>query len=136
MNAGYSGTPLIKKLGIKEGYKICVINGPDNYWELLGSLPSGVEKVNPNTENIDFLHVFLTTLEEYEWHIQILKTRIDQKGMIWISWPKKSSELKTDLNENLIRSIAIKNQLVDVKVSAMDEIWSAIKLVIPVKFRD
>jgi hypothetical protein len=135
MSAGYSGTPLMKKLGIKEGYKICIINGPENYWELIGSLPSAVEIVNPYTENIDFLHLFSKSKDEYEQLIYAFKHQINQKGMIWISWPKKSSKVQTDINEEWIRHIATNNELVDVKVCAIDETWSGLKLVIPLKYR-
>jgi bifunctional DNA-binding transcriptional regulator/antitoxin component of YhaV-PrlF toxin-antitoxin module len=135
MSAGYSGTPLMKKLGIKEGYKICIINGPENYWELIGSLPSAVEIVDPYTENIDFLHIFSKSKDEYEQLIHAFKQQINQKGMIWISWPKKSSKVPTDINEDWIRHIAINNELVDVKVCAIDETWSGLKLVIPLKYR-
>ncbi|MFD0675915.1 MULTISPECIES: hypothetical protein [unclassified Paenibacillus] len=134
MNAGYSGTPLIKKLGIKEGCTICVVNEPNNYWELLGTLPSTIEKVEQTEEQIDFIHIFVKSKSEYEKHLEI-KSQMKQNGMLWISWPKKSSKIPTDINEDVIRNTALNNELVDVKVCAVDETWSALKLVIPIKHR-
>lgn len=135
MSAGYFETPLIKKLGIKEGFRICIVNEPDHYWDLLGSLPPTIEKVNRNQSQIDFIHLFTESKAEYEAQIVELKNKLKQSGMIWISWPKKASKKQTDLNEDLIRHIALDHQLVDVKVCAVDETWSALKLVIPIKHR-
>ncbi|MCD9021892.1 hypothetical protein [Cohnella silvisoli] len=135
MSAGYSGTPLVKKLGIKEGNIICIINEPANYWELLGDLPFAIERVEPNVDHIDFIHIFVTSKTECEALIIAAKNQMSKSGMIWVSWPKKSSKVPTDVNEDLIRHIAIENHLVDVKVCAVDDTWSGLKLVIPLKYR-
>ncbi|TNJ68121.1 DUF3052 domain-containing protein [Paenibacillus hemerocallicola] len=135
MSAGYSGTPLIQKLGIKQGTKICIVNEPDPYWELLGTLPPFIEKADPNEEQMDFIHIFANSKSEIEKYLNTIKGHIKQTGMVWVSWPKKSSKIITDLNEDVIRKLALDNQLVDVKVCAVDETWSALKLVIPLKHR-
>jgi len=133
MTAGYSGTPLAKKLGIKEGCKIALFSQPEYYFNLFTDFPKDVAIINKG--KADIIHYFVTEEEQLTKDIRKLKDRIEQNGMIWISWPKKTSKLKTDITEDIIRSIALKNGLVDIKVCAVDEIWSALKLVIPVKDR-
>lgn len=133
--SGYSGTPLIKKLGIKEGHKILILNAPKNYFEMLGELPNGVIKVGPNEEEIDFVHLFTNSFEELENAIGTYKSRIVKNGMIWVSWYKKASKLPTELNEDIIRGTALNLGLVDVKVCAVDDNWSGLKIVIRVKDR-
>jgi hypothetical protein len=132
--AGYSGTPLAKKLGIKEGSTISLFHQPGYYFELFTDFPENVEVVN-KLLNVDLVHYFTKDKEQLERDISTLKNQIKSNGMIWISWPKKSSKVKTDITEDLVRSIALKNGLVDVKVCAVDETWSGLKLVIPVKDR-
>jgi hypothetical protein len=132
--AGYSGTPLAKKLGIKEGSTISLFHQPGYYFELFTDFPENVEVVN-KLLNVDLVHYFTKDKEQLETDISTLKNQIKSNGMIWISWPKKSSKVKTDITEDLVRSIALKNGLVDVKVCAVDETWSGLKLVIPVKDR-
>jgi hypothetical protein len=132
--AGYSGTPLAKKLGIKEGSTISLFHQPGYYFELFTDFPENVEVVN-KLLNVDLVHYFTKDKEQLETDISTLKNQIKSNGIIWISWPKKSSKVKTDITEDLVRSIALKNGLVDVKVCAVDETWSGLKLVIPVKDR-
>jgi hypothetical protein len=132
--AGYSGTPLAKKLGIKEGSTISLFHQPGYYFGLFTDFPENVEVVN-NLLNVDLVHYFTKDKEQLETDISTLKNQIKSNGIIWISWPKKSSKVKTDITEDLVRSIALKNGLVDVKVCAVDETWSGLKLVIPVKDR-
>jgi hypothetical protein len=131
--AGYSGTPLAKKLGIKEGFKIALYNQPDYYFNLFTDFPENVKLINKG--KVDFIHYFVKEEKQIQKDIKQLKDQIEQNGMIWISWPKKSSKVETDVTEDVIRSIALKNGLVDVKVCAVDEIWSGLKLVIPLKDR-
>jgi len=133
MTAGYSGTPLAKKLGIREGFKITLYNEPEYYFRLFTDFPKDIRVINVPT--VDFVHYFAKEEKKLREDISKLKDQIAQNGMIWISWPKKTSKLKTDITEDIIRSIALKNGLVDIKVCAVDEIWSALKLVIPVKDR-
>jgi len=132
--AGYSGTPLAKKLGIKEGFSVILFHQPEYYFSLFTDFPPNVEFVD-NGSKVDLIHYFTTEEEKLLGDISKLKKRIKLNGMIWISWPKKSSKIVTDINEDVIRKAALKNGLVDVKVCAVDEIWSGLKLVIPLKDR-
>jgi hypothetical protein len=132
--AGYSGTPLAKKLGIKEGFRVAFYNQPEYYFRLFTDFPPGVKIINNKTK-VDFIHYFVKEEKQLLKDIIRLKNQIEQNGMIWISWPKKSSKVETDITEDVIRNIALKNGLVDIKVCAVDETWSGLKLVIPVKDR-
>jgi hypothetical protein len=132
--SGYSGTSLAKKLGIKEGFIVSILNQPDYYFNLFTDLPE--IKITKNKKpKKDFIHYFVAEEKELVKDIKSLKEQIVQNGMIWISWPKKSSKVETDITEDVIRNVALKNGLVDVKVCAVDKIWSGLKLVIPVKDR-
>jgi hypothetical protein len=135
ISAGYSGTPLAKKLGIKPGFKIKLINAPDYYLNLFTDLPGELSFEGNENTGIDFIHFFTKNENEYIGTLPQLKGKIKPNGIIWVSWPKKASKITTDLTENLIRDYAIKIGLVDIKVCAVDEIWSGLKLVIPVKNR-
>ncbi|MFC0518162.1 DUF3052 domain-containing protein [Mucilaginibacter angelicae] len=133
--AGYSGTPLAKKLGIKAGAKLMLINAPDHYLELFTDMPADVYFTdNVSLEN-DVIHFFSKSADEYQAKLPKLMEQIKQDGMIWISWPKKASKVLTDITEDLIRNFALQIGLVDIKVCAVDEVWSGLKLVIPVKNR-
>ena len=132
--AGYSGTPLAKKLGIKPGFLLKLINEPAHYFELFSDMPGDIV-VSKATKDIDFIHCFTATLSDLEKQIPKLRKQIKPNGTIWISWYKKSAKIPTDVTEDLIRDIALANGLVDVKVCAVDEQWSGLKLVIPVKDR-
>jgi len=133
--AGYSGTPLLKKLGIKPGDKMLVVNRPDNYFKLLEADVTA-QFCNKN-EVPDFVHVFAPTKREFESEMKRLQTVISKNRniVIWISWYKKSSGIVTDVTEDAIRNFALKNELVDVKVCAVSDIWSGLKLVVPLKSR-
>jgi len=134
--AGYSGTPLLKKLGIKPGFQIIVYDSPSGYWDWISPLPEDVKVRKTSTaQSIDFIHLFVKERKAYEKEVLRNRKLLKPDGMIWISWPKKSSGVHSDLDENLIRNFALKNGLVDVKVCAVDEVWSGLKLVIPVKLR-
>jgi len=133
--AGYSGTALLKKLGIKQGFKVCFIGEPMTYIEDLGPLPLGVKKVALSKGPLDLIHLFAPGRAIYEKQLLAAKKALAPHGMIWASWTKKSSKIVTDLTEEHVRNFALKNGLVDIKVCAVDETWSALKLVIPVKDR-
>lgn len=133
--AGYSETPLLKKLGIAPGARMLVRKEPAGYWDWISPLPEGVEVKERAAGTLDFVHLFVTTESAFKKEVLQFRKLLEQNGMIWISWPKKSSKVVTDLNENIIRDFALSNGLVDVKVCAIDEVWSGLKLVIPVKLR-
>ncbi len=134
--AGYSGTPLLKKLGVKPGYVMLVLNEPNDYWKWLSPLPENIAvKEKPSSGGCDFIHLFVKEKKVYEKEVLRCRKSLKQDGMIWVSWPKKSSGVVTDMNEDVIRDFALKNSLVDIKVCAVDEVWSGLKLVIPVKDR-
>ena len=133
--AGYSGTPLLKKLGIKPEMKLLLINEPDNYFELLGTnLRNQSCKKN---ETPDLVHLFVKSKIEFETSMKKLKPEYSKNTRIsiWVSWYKKSSKITTDITEDLIRNHALNNGLVDVKVCAVSEIWSGLKLVVPLEKR-
>lgn len=125
--AGYSNTPLIKKLGIKPGFVCSVANEPHEYWNWLSPLPEGVKVTRSG--KADFIHVFVKDRVAFQKYFSDAKKRMTKDGMLWISWPKKASKIETDLNENIIREFGLKNGLVDVKVCAVDEVWSGLKFV-------
>lgn len=137
--AGYSGTPLVKKLGIKPGDKVALVNEPLAFPRELAGLPDGVEMVaaddNPKPGTLNVVIVFMKSAAELKKLLPAMRSKIAQNGMIWIAWPKKASRIKTDLDENVIRELGLSKGLVDVKVCAVNEIWSGLKFVIPVKDR-
>ncbi|MCB0372315.1 MAG: DUF3052 family protein [Muricauda sp.] len=133
--AGYSGTPLAKKLGIKEGFKISVINEPKGYLDLFSDLPINLDWVKDPKIKKNLVHYFTDSTAKLIEDIAQLRNEIEQNGIIWVSWPKKASKLNTDLNGNIVREIGLQNGLVDIKVCAVDETWSGLKFVIPVKDR-
>jgi hypothetical protein len=132
--AGYSGTPLVQKIGIKAGDRFCVINAPNGFDKELVPIPEGAAEVNKG-KNINVAIIFATKAAEMSKQVLAMRDRIEQNGMIWVSWPKKASKVPTDITEDVIRDWALKNKLVDVKVCAVNEVWSGLKLVIPVKDR-
>jgi len=133
--SGYSGTTLAKKLGIKTSFKIGLYNQPDYYFKLFSDLPEGIKQVNNEKVKKDFIHYFTKEAEGLKKDIRKLRSEIVPNGMIWISWQKKSSKVPCNITEDDVRNIALKNGLVDIKVCAVDEIWSGLKLVIRVKDR-
>ena len=128
--AGYSGTPLAKKLGIKDGFRICVTNAPPDYMDLLAPLPPGVSISTRAAMGIDLWHLFTKSAEELRKRLPVMMSQIKRDGIIWVSWPKRSSKVQTDVTEDLIRDAALPLGLVDIKVCAIDEVWSGLKLVI------
>jgi hypothetical protein len=135
MGAGYSKRSLVEKLGIKPGHRICLINAPQDYDAVLGSLPDDVERVGASGNNLDFIQFFTMSRAELEAEFSSLAGQIKPNGTIWISWPKRASKVTTDLDENIIREVGLAAGLVDVKVAAVDETWSGLKFVFRLKDR-
>ena len=133
--AGYSGTPLPKKLGIKEGQRIAFINAPSNFDALLGTPISHEASLGSAQEAFDLIHFFSAERAQFAAALPGLKAALVKNGALWISWPKKASGVPTDLTENIIRDLALEAGLVDVKVCAVDQIWSGLKLVYRAKDR-
>ena len=137
VDAGYSGTPLPKKLGFRPGMTAAFIALPDSLADLSASadfaacdhFPSW-EAMRVATRTYDAIHAFTITRAEIEDELSGLQNRITPDGMIWVSWPKKASKVKTDVTEDVVRAAALDLDLVDVKVAAIDAIWSGLKLVI------
>lgn len=128
--AGYSGTPLAKKLGIKEDMPLAVLNAPSGYASWLRPLPEGVSigsRVRPKTAAV---HFFTTTRRDLERVLPRLRNTVDTAGFVWVSWPKQSSGLATDVTEDTIRAVALPLGFVDVKVCAVTDVWSGLKLVV------
>lgn len=134
MPSGYSGKRLIKKLGIKPGFSILTFGAPDSYWDWLGSLPEGVQHAAPG-ERVDFIHCFGTRSEDLANRLREGKDRMKRDGLIWLSWPKKASGVRSDLDESRVRKMGLDSGLVDIKICAVDETWSGLKFVIPLKDR-
>jgi hypothetical protein len=133
--AGYSGTPLAKKLGFKEGHRVRIKNAPDDYLHLVSPRPENVRVSKSMRKNVDIFHFFTRSSSDLKAQLPKLIAAIDQNGMIWISWPKKSSGVSSSVTEDTIRSVALPLGLVDVKVCAVDETWSGLKLVIRKELR-
>ena len=127
---GYSGTPLAKKLGLKPPLKLLTINAPKEYRSWLGDLPEGVALVTRASKPIEAAHVFTTESAFLAAILSKLRDELKQDGFVWVSWPKKSSKVATDITEDTIREIALPLGFVDIKVCAVTEVWSGLKLVI------
>jgi hypothetical protein len=135
MAVGYSGTPLIKKLGLAPSMKVLLLNPPANYDELLEADTS--KQLVKKNETPDFIHLFSVNQKDFTHSMEKLKPMIKKNPtiVIWISWYKKSAKIPTDITEDTIRNYALKNDLVDVKVCAVSELWSGLKLVVPLSKR-
>lgn len=128
--SGYSGTPLAKKLGIKDGFCVLTFNAPDAYRELLAPIPDGVEISDEARKEVDLIHLFANGRDELFKLLTECRSQIKQDGSIWVSWYKKAAKMPTEITEDDIREAAFPLGLVDVKVCAVDEKWSGLKLVI------
>jgi bifunctional DNA-binding transcriptional regulator/antitoxin component of YhaV-PrlF toxin-antitoxin module len=133
--AGYSGTPLAKKLGIKEGARLYVLNAPADYRGLLEPLPSGVTFSRAPSARTDLAHLFTTRRRDLERHLATLRGTLADTTPVWVSWPKKSARLPTDVTEDTIRAVALPMGFVDIKVCAVSEVWSGLKLVVRKELR-
>jgi hypothetical protein len=128
--AGYSGTPLAKKLGIKEGHRVAFPSAPPGFRELLGELPEDVTVKSRAVGPLDVIVLFVTRRAELERRLPALRGGMDPAAGLWIAWPKRSSGVETDVTENVVRDLGLANRLVDNKVAAIDETWSGLRLVI------
>lgn len=128
--AGYSGTPLVRKLGIRPNEQIIALNPPKHYPELLGELPDKAAIRNRLTSRAGFVHLFVTRRADLEQRLTSLRAKLDEAGILWVSWPKKAAKVATDITEDTIREVALPLGFVDVKVCAVDEIWSGLKLMV------
>jgi hypothetical protein len=133
--SGYSATPLAKKLGIKEGTRLLLVGAPDQYLALLAPLPEGVQLDRQLSEATDITQIFAARSEELEQLLVSFRHKLKPNGVIWVSWPKKSAKVPTDITEDIIRDIALPLGYVDIKVCAVNEIWSGLKLVIRKELR-
>jgi len=132
--AGYSATPLPKKLGIKEQFRVCFVGlPPEVETELKSALASC--RAAKGRESVDFAMIFAKTGVDLERNFARLSPRLAAAGMLWVSWPKKASGVSTDLSEDRVRQVGLRAGLVDIKVCAVNDVWSGLKFVIPVKNR-
>jgi hypothetical protein len=129
MSAGYSGTPLVKKLGIKPGMHVLLLNPPADYAATLGELPDVLILLDDVQSGLEFVQFFSKDRAEVETVFPQLKAALAYDGMLWVTWPNRASKVPTDLVENVIRDIGLANGLVDVKVAAVDAVWSGLKFV-------
>ena len=128
--AGYSGTPLAAKLGLKAGALLCVVNAPAGYRKLLAPLPGGARIATRTPDKADIIHHFTTRKAELAAALKSYRRNLDVATPVWVSWPKKSAKLPTDITEDTIREVALPLGYVDIKVCAVSEIWSGLKLVV------
>jgi hypothetical protein len=128
--AGYSGTPLPRKLGIKPESRLALVNAPDGFDETLGELPERVEVRARARGPLDVIVFFTTSATELRRRFDRLAHALDPAGALWVAWPKGSSGVQTDLTENVVRDVALPTGLVDTKVCAIDDTWSGLRLVI------
>ncbi len=135
MASGYSPRSLVEKLGIKPGIRIAILNAPRGYRATLGRLPPGVRIVTTARGQLAFIQFFTTTRTELERKFAVLVKSLEPAGALWVSWPKKASGVPTDMTEDVVREIALPAGLVDVKVAAVDDVWSGLKLVRRLKTR-
>jgi hypothetical protein len=133
--AGYSGTPLSKKLGIVEACRVVIKNAPGDYLALLEPLPISVVFEKKVSKQTSLVHVFSDRKDELKSELEVLRLSIKPDAIVWVSWPKKASKVLTDITEDTIREIALPLGFVDVKVCAVNEIWSGLKLVIRKELR-
>jgi hypothetical protein len=133
--AGYSGTPLPRKLGIKEGSRVAVLSAPDDFDSTLGPLPEGVVVRRRLRGPLDVVVFFTTSRAQLERRIEALRAALDPAGRLWVAWPKRASGVATDVTEDVVREVALSHRLVDNKVAAVDATWSGLQLVIRVADR-
>ena len=133
--AGYSGTPLAKKLGIKGGSRVLVSGAPDSYRAALEPLPEAVTFPAKISASVDVIHVFATQRAKLATALAAYRRAMRPDASLWVSWPKKAAKVPTDITEDTIREVALPLGLVDVKVCAVDEVWSGLKLVVRKELR-
>lgn len=128
--AGYSGKPLFQKLGIQPGSRVKTGDAPSSYLALLAPIPEGARISSRLRAPVDIWHLFVRSRSKLEARLGRCQSEITQSGMVWVSWPKKASGVRSDVTEDVVREVALPLGLVDVKVCAVDEVWSGLKLVI------
>ena len=133
--AGYSGTPLVKKLGIKPGARLCFLNAPEGYATYLGPLPNDIKVVKRLTRDLDFVQWFVLSRKTLEQSFARIRDALHRDGMLWVSWPKATSGVVTDVKEPTVREVGLRGGLVDVKICAVDSVWSGLKFVRRVRDR-
>jgi hypothetical protein len=133
--AGYSGTPLVKKLGIEEGFRVLLINAPPEYRALIAPVPAAVSFITAANSTTNFVHAFVTKRLELARLLASLRRKLPHDALIWVSWPKKSSQVPTEVTEDTIREAALPLGFVDVKVCAVTDVWSGLKLVVRKELR-
>jgi LPS O-antigen subunit length determinant protein (WzzB/FepE family) len=134
-SAGYSGTPLPKKLGIKDGARVAFIDSPEGFEDTLGPLPDGVAIKRQLRGPLDVAVFFTASRAKLERRIEKLRAALDPAGRLWVAWPKRASGVPTDVTEDVVREIALAHKLVDNKVAAIDATWSGLQLVIRLRDR-
>ena len=134
-STGYSGTPLAKKLGLAPGLRVCVIAAPRDYREIVAPWPEGLTLIDQADANTDLVHLFVTSRAVLAGEVERLRNRLGSHAVLWVSWPKKSAKLPTDITEDVIREVALPLGWVDVKVCAVDATWSGLKLVVRKELR-
>ncbi|HEU5136809.1 MAG TPA: DUF3052 family protein [Steroidobacteraceae bacterium] len=135
MTSGYSGTPLSKKLGFKPGQSVCAPGAPPNYRKLLAPMPDGMEFQTRVSKTTDIVHFFTTSKAELAKNLVAWLKILGPDAVIWVSWPKKTANVPSDVTEDTIRAVALPMGLVDIKVCAVDETWSGLKLVLRKELR-
>jgi hypothetical protein len=134
LSAGYSGTPLVQKLGIKPGFNVAFVNAPENFASHL-NLPEDVAVSSTSRSHLDFAILFVKSETQLQQKFSHLSTKLKPNGMLWVAWPKKSSGVATDLTFNNVQAIGLAAGLVDTKICAVDNIWSGLKFVFRLKDR-
>ena len=133
--AGYSGTPLPRKLGIGEGFLVCALHAPKGYRALITPLPRAVCINSTVNDRADLVHLFVSRRDVLQKDLADLRGKLRPEAPIWVSWPKKSAKVPTDITEDTVREVALPLGYVDVKVCAVDEVWSGLKLVVRKELR-
>ena len=133
--AGYSSTPLAQKLGIKPGSNVVVVGAPEGYPSLLEPLPNGVQFSTRLAESTDIVHLFTANKEQLQLALAKCRAKLKSTGIVWVSWPKKAANVPTDITEDTIRDVALPMGFVDVKVCAVNNVWSGLKLVVRKELR-
>lgn len=127
MASGYSGTPLVRKLGLRPGWRVAVLGAPEGLDELLGELPDGLRIVRRLADGIDAVWIFVLARRDLERRLPGVLRRLPPDGTLWISWPKRASGVPTDVTENVLREVVLPTGWVDIKVAAIDETWSGLR---------
>lgn len=128
--SGYSGTSLAKKLGLKAGTRLCLLGAPDRYADLLAPMPEGVVLQRSAGPTTDIAQLFATRREDLAKQLSTLRSKLSPQAALWVSWPKKASKVPTSITEDVIRELVLPLGFVDVKVCAVDQVWSGLKLVL------